>query len=57
MMKTLTLKMWVRVFLLFKEVIKMIKLYKKEQLEGLKAEYPKEVIEEAEEIKIMAGKK
>ena len=35
----------------------MIKLWKKEQLEVLKAKYPKEVIEEAEEIKIMAGKK
>lgn len=35
----------------------MIKLYKKEQLEELKEKYSKEVIEEAEEIKIMAGKK
>jgi len=35
----------------------MIKLHKREQIEELKEKYPKEVIEEAEEIKIMAGKK
>ncbi|MFW2490924.1 hypothetical protein ACN077_20510 [Clostridium chromiireducens] len=35
----------------------MIKMYKEEQLEELKEKYSKEVLKEAEEIKIMLGKK
>lgn len=35
----------------------MIKLYKKEQLEELKEKYSREMLNEAEEIKIMLGEK